>query len=171
MRALVAYATAEGATGGVARRIGAVLRRSGHDVDVLPVGDVTGVEDYDVVVLGSAVHDQRWPAEASEFLARERHVLSRGPLWAFSVGMPDAFRGPARRWVRGEEEDLLDDVRLQVEPQDHRLLSGVFRPRQFEWWRRILFRLAGGRSGDFRDRAAMDRWARRIARTPHGSRR
>ena len=170
MRALVAYATAEGATAGVARRIGAVLRRSGHDVDVRPVGDVTGVEDYDVVVLGSAVHDQRWLGEASEFLARERLSLARRPLWAFSVGMPDAFRGPARRWVRTEEEDLLDDVLLQVEPRDHQLFSGVVRPRQFEWWRHLLFRLAGGRFGDFRDRAAIDRWARRIAQTPDRSR-
>lgn len=166
MRVLVTYATAEG----VAERIGAVLRRSGHDVDVRLVGDVTGVADYDTVVLGSAVHDQRWLPEALTFLARERTSLARRPLSAFSVGMPDAFRGPARRWVRTEEDDLLDDVLLQVEPQDHQLFSGVVRPSQFEWWRHVLFRLAGGRFGDLRDPAAIDRWAGRIARTPDRSR-
>ncbi|MBB5801206.1 menaquinone-dependent protoporphyrinogen oxidase [Saccharothrix ecbatanensis] len=170
MRVLVAYATAEGSTTGVAERIGTVLRRSRHDVDVLPVGDVTGVEDYDTVVLGSAVHDQRWLPEASRFLAGQRASLARRSLWAFSVGMPDAFRSRARDWVRTEADDLLDDVLLQVEPHDHQLFSGVVRPAQFEWWRRALFRLAGGRFGDFRDGAAIDRWAGRIARTPEKSR-
>jgi menaquinone-dependent protoporphyrinogen IX oxidase len=38
MCVLMAYAKAEGATTGVAERIATVLRRSGHDVDMLPVG-------------------------------------------------------------------------------------------------------------------------------------
>jgi menaquinone-dependent protoporphyrinogen oxidase len=57
MHALVAYASTEGTTREVAERIGTVLYHAGHDVDVLPVGDVTRVEDYDTVVLGSIVHD------------------------------------------------------------------------------------------------------------------
>ncbi|MFE2756977.1 flavodoxin domain-containing protein [Actinosynnema sp. NPDC059335] len=169
MRVLVAYATAEGSTAGVAERIGAVLRNAGHQVAVRPVEGIDAIRDYDAVVLGSAVHDQQWLPAATAFLARERLALAGRPLWAFSVGMPDAFRGRPRQWVLTEADDLLDDLLLHVEPKDHRLFSGVTRPAQFAWWRRPVFRLAGGRYGDFRDWAAIDGWARSIVHALAGT--
>ncbi|GAA0262257.1 flavodoxin domain-containing protein [Saccharothrix mutabilis subsp. mutabilis] len=163
-RVLVAYATAEGSTRGVARRVGTVLARHGHDVVVREVADVTGLDGFDAVVLGSAVHDEAWLDEATAFVATHRAELARVPVWAFSVGMPDALPGVFARAVRAEGAVLLDDLRAHVTPLSHRLFSGVTRPRQYPWPRRLLFRLAGGRFGDHRDWPAIDRWAREIHR-------
>ena len=50
-RILVAYATMAGSTGDVARAVGEEIARSGVQVDVLPLGEVKGLEAYDGVVV------------------------------------------------------------------------------------------------------------------------
>ena len=51
-RILVAYATLSGSTGEVARVVGEEIAKSGVQVDVLPLIQVTDLERYDGVVLG-----------------------------------------------------------------------------------------------------------------------
>ena len=68
MHVLVGYASAQGSTAEVARRIGSVIEAEGMSVDVLPIKDVASLVDYDAVVLGSAIHTQSWLQEASDFM-------------------------------------------------------------------------------------------------------
>jgi hypothetical protein len=65
-KVLVAYATKMGATAGIADLIGDVLRCNGHDVDVLGVTEVSSIEPYDAVVLGSAIFVRRWRRQAMQ---------------------------------------------------------------------------------------------------------
>jgi hypothetical protein len=48
-------------------------------------------------VLGGAVHNQRWLAEATDFVREHRARLAGRPPWTFSVGMPTALPAPWRR--------------------------------------------------------------------------
>ena len=45
-------------------------RRAGHGVDYMEADAVTGVDDSDAVVVGSAVYMKRWRSEARRFLKR-----------------------------------------------------------------------------------------------------
>jgi menaquinone-dependent protoporphyrinogen oxidase len=85
-KVLVAYATKLGATTGIAEAIGAELERGGHQVDVREVGKVGSIEEYDVVVLGSAIYMRRWRQEAVQFLRKHSDELRERQVWLFHSG-------------------------------------------------------------------------------------
>ncbi|USX54387.1 flavodoxin domain-containing protein [Lentzea sp. HUAS12] len=163
MKVLVGFATAAGSAGDIARRIAGVLSGYGHEVVALDVDDVRDVGRYDAFVLGSAVHDQAWLPRGSEFLSRHRRALAGRPVWLFSVGLPGAFRGPMRKWATLEEADILAELTGDVSPQGHRLFTGVVTPQGLGRVGAWVFRLLGGRFGDFRDWGAIEAWTKQIA--------
>jgi len=83
MRVLVTTAT-DGSTQEIGSRIGAVLGGRGHVVDVRCPGEVIDVEEYDVVVLGSAVDHGHWRDDARLLVLRAEGELASRPVWLFS---------------------------------------------------------------------------------------
>jgi menaquinone-dependent protoporphyrinogen oxidase len=55
MKLLVAAASKHGATSEIAEELGRTFREDGVDADVQAAGQVTSLDDYEAVVLGSAV--------------------------------------------------------------------------------------------------------------------
>ncbi|SFR03036.1 menaquinone-dependent protoporphyrinogen oxidase [Lentzea waywayandensis] len=163
MKVLVAYATVAGSTAGVAERIAGSLQAGGHEVVVCAVDEVTDPQVHDAFVVGSAVRDQAWLPSGAAFLAQHRKALYGKPVWLFSVGLPGALRGPLRKWVLLTEADVLAALLDDVEPIEHRLFSGVVTPGAFGWFGAFVFRAVGGRFGDFRDWAAIEKWSTGIA--------
>ena len=162
MRILVLYASADGSTAEIARRIAQRLRERGHDASDQPVGSAGSLQGVDAVVLGSAVHGRQWLDEATNFVNTNRQAVHNRPFWTFSVGMPDSLPKAVRKMARTEENAIISQLG-DLRPCGHRLFSGVVKPSQFPLASRIFLRLAGGRYGDFRDWPAIDRWALEIA--------
>lgn len=87
-RVLVAYASANGSTGGVAEAIGAELAAHGDvHVDVRLMAKVEDIAQYHGVVLGSAIHSSKWLPEAEAFLKANREALQAIPCAFFLVCM------------------------------------------------------------------------------------
>lgn len=164
MTVLVGYASAHGSTREIAERIGDRLNAAGCPAVVRPLDGTTQVERYSGFVLGSAVHDQRWLPEAAAVLQRHRDTLARSPVWAFSVGLPGALRGPWRRLAGREEALILAALAPPPGLREHRLFSGVATREQLGRTGTFALRLLGGHPGDYRDWAAVDAWADGIAR-------
>jgi menaquinone-dependent protoporphyrinogen oxidase len=162
MKVLVGYASEHGSTRDIAQRIAAKLEEGGNEVDTLPLDQVRNLGRYDVVVLGSAIHNQNWLAPATRFVSRNLDTLATRPVWLFSVGMPGALPRPLRRLAMKEELKVIADFRESISPRDHRLFSGVVDPAQLSLLGRLLFRAVGGRYGDFRDWMEIDEWASKI---------
>jgi menaquinone-dependent protoporphyrinogen oxidase len=95
MRVLVTTATKRGAAEPIAARIGSVLGDRGHQVDLRRPAEVVTVDDYDVVVLGSAVDAGHWVKDAKELVERESADLSCRPVWLFSSGVSEALESDA----------------------------------------------------------------------------
>jgi len=74
-KVLVVYATKMGATAEIARKICEVLVQGGHDVDLVPAGEVENLVAYQAVVLGSAIYYGRWRKEAVKFLLEQEADL------------------------------------------------------------------------------------------------
>jgi menaquinone-dependent protoporphyrinogen oxidase len=117
MRVLVTTATRRGATEPIAARIGSVLGDRGHRVDVRRPAEVVTVDEYDVVVLGSAVDAGQWQKDARELAEREAADLACRPVWLFSSGDGDAL---------GADDVSIDvaDVMTVTHAYEHHVFSG-----------------------------------------------
>ncbi|MER8010219.1 MULTISPECIES: flavodoxin domain-containing protein [unclassified Streptomyces] len=163
MTVLVAYATAHGSTREIAHRIASRMRTEGVEVDVRAVEAVADMNGYDAFVVGSAVHDQKWLAEARSFVRQGIAAPGSRPVWLFSVGMPGALRGPWKGLMYKEVPVIEADLAVPFSARGHRLFSGVIRPEHLSRRGRLLFRLMGCRYGDHRDWDEIDGWAEQIA--------
>jgi menaquinone-dependent protoporphyrinogen oxidase len=88
-RVLVAYATKLGSNGEIAEVIADALRAAGHHATAQPVREVMSLDDWDAVVLGSALYAAHWQRDARRFTTRFREALAARPLWLFSSGPLD----------------------------------------------------------------------------------
>jgi menaquinone-dependent protoporphyrinogen oxidase len=163
-RVLVGYATAAGSTTGIAERIAATLREAGGDVTCRPVGPDLDPAAFDVLVVGSAVHNMSWLRPALDFVGRIPAEGNR-PTWCFSVGGV-APHGPlTRRLTSSETHRVERGFPSSFRPREHRFFGGVVEMRGLPLWGKAFWRLMGGRPGDHRDWPAIESWARQIATT------
>jgi len=160
MRVLVTYASRHGSTAEIAERVGEVMRvvLGMHvpdvQVDVAPVTMVHGIEEYDAVVVGSAIYLGRWLRPARRFLRAESARLRRRPVWLFSSGPVGA--GPGQ----GDELSELTDL---FGAKDHRIFAGRLRAADLGVAERTLARAAHAAEGDYRDWAEVTEWAGQLA--------
>ncbi|KAE9375337.1 hypothetical protein N431DRAFT_436823 [Stipitochalara longipes BDJ] len=91
MKILIAYDSAYGSTQSIAERIEEGIRQgSVGDTTLSTITKTLSAEDFDVLVIGSAIHYQSWLKNSQAFIKRSSAYLHDNPkpTWAFSVGMP-----------------------------------------------------------------------------------
>jgi menaquinone-dependent protoporphyrinogen oxidase len=143
MTVLVAYASKHGATREIAEALGRDLRSRGLDVDVLRADEVGGFDDYDAVVLGSAVYLGKWLPAAQALRDRCTHAR----LWTFGSG-------PLGEPPRPAPPDL---------GPRHRVIPGKLDRRTLTFGERAVVRLVKAPDGDYRDWDAVAELADAIA--------
>ena len=161
-KVLVGYASAEGSTAEVAQRLGQKMRDEGLQVQVVPVAEQPDPSAFDVVVLGSAIHNGEFLPEFADFVERHRSTLSRRPVWLFSLGMGPALRGPIGAIFRNKVPPAIADVRDRLAAVEYHPFGGRFDRPPDPKIRAIMW-LMGARPGDHRDWADIDTWATTIA--------
>jgi menaquinone-dependent protoporphyrinogen oxidase len=161
--ALVAYATAAGSTAEIAERIAWMLREAGAEAICTPVSPDLDPAGFDVLVVGSAVHDMAWLRPALDFLARAAETGT--PIWCFSVGgLAHPYGGRLNQvMARSELQKVARGFPAAFTPRDHRMFSGVVAMDGAPLWARLFYRLTGSGPGDHRDWVDIVRWARRVA--------
>ena len=169
MRVLVAYASAYGSTKGIAEQIGDRLASTGTDVDVRRVDDVEGIDGYDAVVLGSAVHGGAWLPDAAAFAQASAAALTDRPVWLFSVssvGDTSAFFGPrVARFMRRARHETKETAALRQAfcPRGHHNFAGAIARSHWGRLANVFFRVFRGSYGDHRDWHDVEAWADTIA--------
>jgi len=102
---LLAYASRFGSTQEVAETIASTLSEAGLEVDLQPMQDVKSLDRYDAVVLGAAIYNAKWHADAHQFLARYQDALPQLPVAIFTLGplsASDAAKRNSRRQLDSE---------------------------------------------------------------------
>ncbi|NLE72869.1 MAG: flavodoxin [Actinomycetales bacterium] len=159
-RVLVTYATRHGATKGIAQAVGSVLHSCGHQVRLLPAGVVTSADEYDVVVLGSAIYHDQWLWDGRR-LAKRLRSLRGTPVWLFSSGplggTPEADAELERLCGLDTEPPWsVSTVLRGVDVRGHATFGGKLDPK-------VASGLDGYvHPGDWRDMAMVREWARTI---------
>jgi len=159
-KVLVAYATRMGSTAEIAEVVGRVLRASGLRVTVRPCEEVDTVDDYDAVVLGSAMYVQHWLHDAVDFLRRHGKQLGARPTWLFQSGPCGA--DAAHRDVATPRQVVRLVGRFGLRRPitfGGRLDPDLAPDRVSRWMAR------GNLAGDFRDWDAIEAWAQWCARS------
>ncbi len=159
---LVAYATKRGATAEIAERIGRAIEQAGLPAAVLPVDEVSALDEYSGVVVGSAVYIGRWRKEAVIFLKSHETELARTPAWIFSSGptgegKSDAFMddAPLPKSVRATAES--------IHPRDIAIFHGAIDPEQLSAFERWIVKRVKAPVGDFREWDDIEAWGTHIA--------
>jgi menaquinone-dependent protoporphyrinogen oxidase len=83
MNILIAYATGHGSTAGVAQEIGRMLVEHDLNITVANVKDVRAIRDYDVLVLGSAIHAGAWLPEMTAFFRAFQEELTTKSIYVW----------------------------------------------------------------------------------------
>jgi menaquinone-dependent protoporphyrinogen oxidase len=158
-RVLISAASKHESTTEIARVIGGLLAAEDMTVDIVPPAVVDSIDDYDAVILGSAVYAGRWLAPARNFAIRFVSELAARPVWLFSSG---PVGNPAVRKDPPEVTRLKKDIAIR----DHQMFDGKLDPETLGLAERMS--LVGGRSGtrgDYRNWDTVARWAAGIAAT------
>jgi menaquinone-dependent protoporphyrinogen oxidase len=165
MRVLVAYATAYGATKGIAEKIAETLRARDLDVELRSVDEPVRMSDpdFDAFVIGSAIHAGGWLKSGTEFVQENLATLARRPTWLFSSGpigdKAVAAAQPDPRQISG--------FRRALDVQDHVVFGGAFDPATADLsragWLERQISTHFLPAGDYRDWAAIEAWATEIA--------
>lgn len=157
-RVLVAYASKNGSTAGIAAMIAETLREQGLAAEARDVGEVQSVSAYDAVVLGSALYAGRWRREALRFAWHRQADLTERPVWLFSSGPLDATAGERLLSPVPGVQRLVDTLKAR----GHVTFGGCLQDGARGRIARMIVK--SGRGGDFRDQAQIRRWARGVAR-------
>jgi len=159
MRVLVAVASRHHATHEIALAVATGLITRGLEAEAVPVQEVTTLDGYDAVVLGSAVYMGRWLAEARRFAQVHTPDLCVMPVWLFSSGPVGPVDHPI---PAGTPADVPVLMRL-TRATGHRTFAGRLEMRHLYFAERAAVRTIHAPEGDSRDWAAIDRFAGEVA--------
>ena len=162
MNVLVAAASQQGATYGIAEAIGRTLRARGLDARVASTDEVLDADVYDAFVIGSAIYTGHWLDPATEFVRRLAPTLSGRPVWLFSSG---PVGDPRRKLVQKMTSDPVElpELATLTNARDHRIFAGRLVGDGLGGLRRLSLVIVRGIEGDWRDWRAIERWAEEIA--------
>jgi menaquinone-dependent protoporphyrinogen oxidase len=155
MKVLVTVASKHGSTFEIAEAIGSELATRGLEVSVVPVEDVRTVDEYEAIVLGSAVHMGKWMKSAKEFVAREKATLTSTPVWLFSSGPVTDRSKPDDPADRHEGDQIANGLAAR----EHSVFRGKLDKGELSIAERAAVRIAKAPSEDQRDWEAIRMWA------------
>ena len=157
MKVLVCAASRYGATSEIAQAIADVLTERGCEVTVLAPKKVGAVEEFDAVVLGSAVYLGRWMKSARGVVERSAAAFATRPVWLFSSGPVGEPAKPA--------ENPVDVTKIlqATKARDHQVFTGKLVKKHLSFPDRAVAAAARVEEGDFRDWAQIREWAAVVA--------
>jgi menaquinone-dependent protoporphyrinogen oxidase len=159
MKVLVCAASKYGATSEIAKRVGEVLAAKGLEVFVVPPEQAGAIEQFDAVVLGSAVYMGQWMKPARELAERSAAALASRPVWLFSSGPVGEPAKPADNPVD------VSKILQSTKARDHRIFTGKLVKKQLSFPERAMASAIRAQEGDFRNWAEIREWATSIADT------
>jgi menaquinone-dependent protoporphyrinogen oxidase len=150
---LLAYASRYGSTQEVAETIAAALREAGVEVDTRPMQEVTTLDNYDAIVLGAALYNARWHADAHQFLVRHQAALTQRPVAIFTLGPLSTSDAAKRNSRRQLDKELAKYPWLR--PAAVEIFAGKYDPSKpgMGFFERLL------PARDYRNWAAIRAWA------------
>ena len=150
MRALVLYATGEGQTEKIARRIAERLSERNVPVDLHDVADesVTAValDAYDAIIVGSSIHYSHYDPNLADCLTQFRTALTEIPSAFFSVSLGIlSDESSERDEVKKITDAYLDETGWT--PEIRKDFAGALAYSKYGWLKRHMMHWIVSRAG------------------------
>lgn len=166
MRVLVAYATKNGSTAGIAEAVGDELKGMGLEAEVRSVTEVRDVRPYGAVLLGSAIYLGKWRKEALRFGERHAGELRGRPVWLFDSGPLN----PSPDEGKNEPVIAAEGLAHRIGARSRTTFGGRLMPEDVGFaMRRLMESGKAGSYGDFRNFDRIRAWARGIGAELQGA--
>ncbi len=159
---LVTYASKYGSTKEIAERIAKVLQQQGIRTTVQAASEVSSLAPYDAVVIGSSLYGGNWLAPSRNFIEKFRDGLAKKEVWVFSSG-PATHDDPVHVLGGWHIPENLKDTLNSIRPQSIVLFSGKIDVTKLSAEDYLVSSSLRGTSGDYRNWAAIEGWAKEIA--------
>jgi len=148
---LVCYGTGEGQTAKVADRIGETLAGRGHDPTVVDAADLPtdlSVDDFDAVLVGSAIHMGKQESSVRSFVEDNRDALAARPTGFFQVSLSSATDDEeGRAEAAGYVDAFVEETGWH--PDRIGLFGGALRYSKYGFLKRLVMkRIAKEATGD-----------------------
>lgn len=158
-KVLVAYASKAGSTMEVAQTVAKELADRGFAVDIRPLKQVTSLDGYSAVVVGSAVRMGSPLPEAAKFVEKNAAALQKLPVAFFAVHIMNMADDDASRKARLA---YLDPIRKLVTLKHEAYFAGVGDMSKVSFIEGLIGKMVKSPEGDFRDWKAISGWAQSI---------
>jgi len=167
MKILVAYASVHGSTGEIAQFISNLFKAYAAEVECAKVEDIQDISSYDVIILGTAIHEAIWLTSMLQFLDRFKAEIATKITYMFitciRVLETDGYEHVMKNYVHTPTVEALH-IR-EVQP-----FAGKMKLDHINWNERWLLglRYDGNElkqhfNGDYRDWYAISTWVNKIA--------
>ncbi len=157
MAVLVTAASKHGSTEEIGREIVLGLRAHHVYAEFSRPEDVTSLDDYDTVIIGSAVYAGHWIEPATTFIDTHKAALLERSVWLFSSG---PIGDPPK--PETESVDIKRIIRA-VQAREHRVFAGKLDHADLGFVERAVARVVHAGDGDFRDWSDVRDWSDAIA--------
>ena len=154
----VVTASKYGSTREIGDRIADELRGKGLSVDTKNAADIEGLDEADVVVLGSAIYAGHWLKDAQALVDRAAEQLASRRVWLFSSGPVGDPPKPEEAEPQGIPAALSATGAV-----GHKVFAGKLDYAALSLVERLLVKGLKAPEGDFRDWDAIRSWASSIA--------
>ncbi|MDZ7730552.1 MAG: flavodoxin domain-containing protein [Natrialbaceae archaeon] len=137
---LIAYASSEGQTASIARRLEETITTRGHAVDVVDVQDTAepvDLESADAVLIGASIHAGRHQKAIRSFVRGHVDTLASIPTAFFQVSLSSATE-EGREEAAGYVEQFLEETGW--EPDRIGQFGGALRFSQYGFLKRLMMK-------------------------------
>jgi len=165
-KVLIAYASGYGSTAEVAREMGETLMQEGISVTVSQLPGNHSPEQYDAVIVGSAIRYDRWMPAAKEFVINNSATLDKMPVAFFFNCLTLARRSDETEEKAHQYARQLFSLDEKVKPLSVGRFPGVLDYTKMPFFIRTIFKIfgfiAGLQPGDYRDWKEIRQWTKDV---------
>jgi len=130
MTLLVAYASLYGSTQEMAQTLTTILREAGYPTQLSPIEDVTALESYAAVILGSPIHCGLWAKPMQQFFYQKRQELQKRPLYTWITCMRVLENGG---YDHAQKYYITSDIRKLATIRSIEVFAGRILPSKLSW--------------------------------------
>jgi menaquinone-dependent protoporphyrinogen oxidase len=160
---LIGFASKYGATSEIASKIAEVLKANGFEVVLTDLNNYVYQENFDAVVVGSAVYAGNWRSEAVKFLQDNAGNLSKTKVWIFSSG--PTGEGNAVEQMKGWlYPETIKPTIEKINPVETKLFHGELDVQKLNFFEKLIIKVMKAPQGDFRNWMEIEDWGNCIAR-------